>query len=65
LRQIRHHWKKIMPEGIGGLKLNIQCCILRTENLIEDKLKYLVHETKPLGHENMSKLMDVKTVTFV
>jgi hypothetical protein len=64
LRQIRHHWSKIMPEGIGGLKLNIQCSILRVENLIEDKLKYLEFDSKPLGHENLSQLMETKHLSF-
>jgi len=61
IRQINTWWKK----GVfGGTKLNIQSVILRTELLIEDKLKYLDPENKPSGHENLIKLMDIKVIDF-
>lgn len=61
IRQINTWWKK----GVfGGIKLNIQSVILRTELLIEDKIKYLDPDNKPMGHENLTKLMDIKTIDF-
>ena len=61
IRQINTWWKK----GVfGGIKLNIQSVILRTELLIEDKIKYLDPENKPSGHENLTKIMDVKVIDF-
>ena len=42
----------------------MKCAILRTEQLIDDKLQYLIPEKKPIGHENKTKLMDVKTIVF-
>lgn len=62
IRQIKTHWGR--QGAFGGIKLQIQCSILRTENLIEDKLNYLIHETKCIGHENYSKIMDIKTINF-
>lgn len=61
IRQINTWWKK----GVfGGIKLNIQSVILRTELLIEDKIKYLDPDNKPLGHENLTKLMEIKEIDF-
>lgn len=61
IRQLNTWWKK----GVfGGIKLNIQSVILRTELLIEDKIKYLDPDNKPIGHENLTKLMEIKVLDF-
>lgn len=58
IRQLNKHL------GVLGVSLNIQTSILRTELLIEDKIKYLDPENKPKGHENKTKIMDIKTIDF-
>lgn len=69
LRQIRKHLNSVGLVDLvelGGidLKFNIQTTICRTEELINDKLKYLDPEHKPLGHENKSKLMEIEVLDF-
>jgi len=41
-------------EGCLNGKYSIQRSILRNECLVNDKLKYLIEESKPDGHKNMS-----------
>lgn len=58
-QQLRKWWKKKMPEGKEGLlkgKYAIQSIILRTEELRDDKLEYLLEEKKPEGHKNKEDL---------
>lgn len=61
IRQIKHWWNK---GGFGGIQIQIQCTICRVEELMVDKLSYLNPHTKPLGHENYSKIMDIKVLEF-
>lgn len=54
--EIRKIWDKIFPEGYVGLlkgKFAVQRIILRNEELLKDKLNYLVEELKPEGHKNL------------
>lgn len=64
VRQIQKHMRGCLGEDWGQLNINIQTSILRTENLINDKIAYLDPDNKPLGHENKTKLMEVKTIVF-
>lgn len=51
-RQLQKWAKKI--EGMGGTieGVSVQKCILRNEQLVKDKLDYLIEEKKPVGHKN-------------
>lgn len=51
-RQLQKWSKKI--EGMGGTieGVSVQKTILRTEQLVNDKLDYLIEEKKPVGHKN-------------
>ncbi len=39
-------------EGILRGKHSVQRIIIRKQNILEDKLNYLINDTKPVGHEN-------------
>lgn len=57
--ELRKIWDKIFPKGhVGYLrgKFAVQRIILRNENLLVDKLKYLIEEEKPEGHKNLKDL---------
>lgn len=69
LRQIRKHLKQTGLEDLvelGGMdiKYNIQTTICRTEEIINDKLKYLDPDSKPIGHGNKTKLMEIEVLDF-
>lgn len=51
-RQLQKWAKKI--EGMGGTieGVGVQKCILRTQQLVNDKLDYLIEDKKPVGHKN-------------
>lgn len=56
---LRKIWDKNMPKGAQGVlkgKFAIQRIILRTEQLRDDKLNYLIEEKKPEGHKNLEDL---------
>lgn len=65
--EIRKIWDKEMPKGKQGLlkgKYSIQRIMLRNEELVKDKLNYLIEEKKPEGHKNKEDLGILKSVGF-
>ena len=65
--EIRKLWDKEMPKGKQGLlkgKYSIQRIMLRNENLVKDKLDYLIEEKKPEGHKNKEDLGILVSVGF-
>ena len=57
--EIRKLWDKEMPKGKQGLlkgKYAIQRIMLRNEEIVNDKLNYLIEEKKPEGHKNSRDL---------
>lgn len=56
-------WKRNFPKGyhraLKGNATDIQGIILRKRELVEDKLKYLVEDTKPSEHQNEWDLEEV------
>lgn len=57
--ELRKIWDKEMPKGKQGLlkgKYSIQRIMLRNEELVKDKLDYLIEEKKPEGHKNSRNL---------
>ena len=57
-QQLKKHANKI--KGMQGLikGVSVQKCILRNEQLVKDKLDYLIEEHKPVGHKNKSIIPD-------
>lgn len=56
---LRKIWNKNMPKGNEGLlkgKFAVQRILLRNEELKNDKLKYLIEDNKPEGHQNLENL---------
>ena len=51
-QQLRKYAKKV--KGMAGIikGVSVQKTFLRTEQLVKDKLDYLIEEKKPLGHKN-------------
>lgn len=46
-------WANKIKGMEGSIKGNsVQTCILRTEQLVKDKLDYLIEDKKPVGHKN-------------
>lgn len=65
--EIRKIWDKEMPKGKQGLlkgKYSIQRIMLRNEELVKDKLEYLIEEKKPEGHKNKEDLGILNSVGF-
>eukprot|EP01043_Picozoa_sp_COSAG02_P063774 COSAG02_NODE_9133_length_2317_cov_16.298016_1_plen_319_part_00 len=57
--EINKIWDKKFPEGYRRVckgKFAIHRIILRNENLLNDKLKYLIENEKPEGHTNLRDL---------
>lgn len=57
-RQLQKWAKKI--EGMGGTieGVSVQKIFLRTEQLVNDKLDYLIEDKKPIGHKNHHVIPD-------
>ena len=57
-QQLRKYANKI--KGMKGLikGVSVSKCILRHEQLVKDKLDYLIEEKKPVGHKNKSIIPD-------
>lgn len=57
-RQLMKYANKV--EGMAGMieGVSVQKTILRTEELVKDKLDYLIEEKKPEGHKNLQVLED-------
>jgi hypothetical protein len=52
-------WDQTFPEGYQRVckgKFSIQRILLRNEELLKDKLKYLIENEKPEGHKNLNDL---------
>jgi hypothetical protein len=65
--EIRKIWDKEMPKGKQGYlkgKYSIQRIMLRNEDLVKDKLNYLIEEKKPEGHKNKEDLGILVSVGF-
>lgn len=58
--QIKKYAKKCGSEGMEGIikGSGVQKTFLRTQELVDDKLKYLQEEHKPEGHKNLSVIED-------
>lgn len=57
--EIRKIWDQTFPKGYQRVckgKHSIQRILLRNEELLKDKLNYLVEELKPEGHKNLKDL---------
>lgn len=57
--QLRKYWKKYMPEGCQGLlkgKFAISRNLINNEEILKDKLNYLLEENKCEGHRNLRDL---------
>ncbi len=65
-QQIRKNWKKTEKfKGMEGAlkgKYSVQRILLNTEEILEDKLKYLLEENKCDGHKNLVDLKEVHGV---
>jgi len=60
-------WDQTFPEGYRKVlkgKYAIQRIILRNEDLLKDKLKYLIENEKPEGHKNLRDLNILKNEGF-
>ena len=62
--QLKKYAKKV--KGMEGIIKGpgVHKVFLRTKELVDDKLKYLIEEEKPEGHKNHSKMMEVKELVF-
>ena len=57
--ELRKIWDQTFPEGYQRVlkgKYSIQRILLRNEELLKDKLNYLIEELKPEGHKNLKDL---------
>ena len=65
--EIRKIWDQTFPEGYQRVckgKYSIQRILLRNEELLKDKLKYLIENEKPEGHKNLRDLDILKNEGF-
>lgn len=65
--ELRKIWDQTFPEGYKRVckgKHSIQRILLRNEELLKDKLKYLIENEKPEGHKNLRDLKILKNQGF-